>query len=131
MEIKSNDDFIHEIIERLKLISQIQEEDKIDVHNMVIQKQSYLTSFYRTFFKDESRVRTLGFIKTTVNRAIKILNMPNKSKNELVDALYNSIKGLNNLRITYLTDSYFNSEVEFLVYVILTKINQVNSRKKF
>lgn len=126
-----------EVISRLKFISMIKRDEKIDVGTMYVQPKNMLTSIKR-LLQQQSRDSTKNFLNTTYNRIFEILTMYSFSDNKeadstvilnLVNDLQLSITGLENLQYTYSDDRMFVSEINTLIEDIHRNIRTIRRKK--
>ena len=119
-----------ETISRLKFIGKIQKGEKINVRNMQVQPESYLTSLTRTFFNVDNRQNALLFIHDTINRSFEILSVYEKSDDDsekvmyahLVRDLNHAKQGLINLKETYNYDRKICCDLQVLLEIIDAKM---------
>jgi hypothetical protein len=126
-----------EVISRLKFISMIKRDEKINVKTLYIQPKNMLTSLQR-LFQQESRDSTKNFLNTTYNRIFEILTLYSCSDDResdktvilnLVKDLHMSVSGLENLQYTYSDDRMFVSEINTLIEDIHRNIRIIRKKK--
>lgn len=126
-----------EVISRLKFISMIKRDEKINVKTLYIQPKNMLTSMQR-LFQQESRDSTKNFLNTTYNRIFEILTLYSCSDDKdsdrtvvlnLVKDLHMSVSGLENLQYTYSDDRMFVSEINTLIEDIHRHIRSIRKKK--
>jgi len=126
----------HEVITRLKFISMVKRDEKINVKNMYIQPKNMFTSISR-LFNQENRDTTLNFLTMTFNRVFEIINYYTYTQKpidklyvlSIINDLKSSIKGLENLQYTYSEDRLFVCHIETLIEMINSKIREINNYK--
>lgn len=126
----------HEVITRLKFISMVKQDEKINVKNMFIQPKNMFTSFSR-LFNQESRETTLNFLTMTFNRVFEIITYYTYTQKpidkiliiSILNDLNLSINGLNNLQHTYNEDRLFVCHIQTLIEMINSKIREVKQHK--
>ena len=126
----------HEVITRLKFISMVKRDEKINVKNMYIQPKNMFTSISR-LFNQESRDTTLNFLTMTFNRVFEIITdytFTQKSVDKMlimsiINDLSLSINGLKNLQYTYSDDRLFVCHIETLIEMINSKIREIKDYK--
>lgn len=122
---------IKEIISNLKFISKLEVGDKIDTKNLYRMQPGYLSTIYRTISFD-SRKSTLVFISKTISNVFELLERLEKSNtdlyNSIIDDLTSTYGGLNNLKETYNDDIKFQCDIDTLIQIIQSEIN--NKYKK-
>lgn len=144
---ESKDDKILEnLLLNVKILSNIKEFDKLSTSNdemLVIDSPSYLQGIYRTFYGD-SREETLNKIDNIINDLFKITDemLDNETKKKkkyynnfkddnstifqkIAINLSESIKGLQNLKITYIKDVSITSRLDIIINKIQNRINKI------
>ena len=126
----------HEVITRLKFISMVKRDEKINVKTMYIQPKNLFTSFSR-LLNQETRDTTLNFLTSTFNRVFEILSFYIYTQKpidkifvvNLLKDLILSINGLQNLQNTYAEDRLFVCHIQTLIEMIYSKIREVKEYK--
>ena len=126
----------HEVITRLKFISMVKRDEKINVKNMYIQPKNMFTSISR-LFNQESRETTLNFLTMTFNRVFEIITYYTYTQKtvdkiliiSIINDLKLSINGLQNLQYTYSDDRLFVCHIETLIEMINSKIREIKEFK--
>lgn len=124
---------IEDLISNLIFISKIQVNEVLDVESMTLMKVGWMTTFYRTFYTNENRYKTLNFLKDIVNEAENISSTyiqnsdiyTRKIGYTILESLDKSKNGIINICKTYETDRMFVSKVETLLNRIDTNISQI------
>ena len=122
-----------EIISRLKFISRINKGEKVNVRYMYVQPDDILTKISRTFYRTDNRRNSLMFIRETVDRSFEIINSYNRSEKEcdkifceyMVTDIKESKKGVNNLKDTYISDTYFCCQIDTIIQDIDTRLLEI------
>jgi hypothetical protein len=121
----------NEIISRLKFLSSIEKDEKIDTRRVIKQPDNISTKMIRTFFYPESRSNTIKFISDIITRTHEIILL-NQTDIEycssLVNDLINSNKGITNLRFTYSADAKFCSDLDVIVQGITRILNSLKNK---
>jgi hypothetical protein len=129
-------DDVEDIISRLKFISKIQKNEKVNVKSMMVQGDSLLARISRTLINTDNRNNTFNFITSTVKRGFEILTLfgnqhTNFSKtmvdNILVD-IEGCLKGLENLKTTYQDDVMYCCKLETLIQDINARLQDFPCR---
>ena len=115
-----------ETLSRLKFIGKIQKSEKINTKYLGIQQEGLITKLLRTLYYQDNRANTLIFLQSTIQRAMEILKLYEKSDQEsdrmhiphIVHDLYCSKSGLENVKETYSTDVKLVCDIEFLIQYI-------------
>ena len=111
---------MEELSSTLKFIGQIRRDEKINTKHLTVTPNTLKTSFYRTFFENESRQTTLMFLQNNLYKAVQILDDYAKKKPDmsllfvksLVVDLIGVKDGINNLRQTYIDDRIFTCHLD-------------------
>lgn len=125
---------VQDTISKLKFIAKIQKGEKVDVDALSIHQTSYLLSFIRTLFRNESRDKTITFIRTTYGESFEIIEDFSKNGDQfnnrvvslLLETIQTSIKGLQNLIDTYHEDRMFVAKVETILETVVAKLEDFN-----
>ena len=123
-------------ISNLKFISKIREGDKIDSKRLCIQPKGIITSLCRTFYYQDNRDNTFTFIINTINHSFNIIELnlstDDKKKHSMalcvMSDIDNAMRGINNVKKTYIYDSMFCSKIERLLQEITVKLNIVKEK---
>lgn len=114
-----------DIISKLKFISRIKPNQKIDTKFMRIQENTIFNSFIRTLFPD-NRHNALVFFRSTISRAFDIISHLEEDNIQLSINILNDISlsmvGLTNFKKTYESDTMFCCEIDTLVEDIKIKL---------
>jgi hypothetical protein len=127
-------DLDNDVISKLKFIGKIQKGDKINVKNMNVQSDGLMTRITRGFIYFDNRQNTLTFIHNTVKKSFEILNHHLNSKHtfdkiifeNMVKDLKDSVKGMENLKETYMNDIMFCCKLDTLIEEIKARLTEMN-----
>lgn len=129
---------INEVISRIKFISMLPAGEKLSITRLESQRNSWLTTFMRTFNSRESRWDTLKFIENTVEEGFRIIDICRKSDdesdNKLAQEIMDDLKaaalgGIRNCQTTYESDPKFCCDIEVLTKGILRRIEYLSNDK--
>ena len=132
------DDNQRETISKLKFLGRIKKGEKINVKEMTLQTESYLTAASRTLWFVDNRNNTMSFIQTTIQGGFALLHLLNKntgniSDDEVSKAIVRDITsaklGINNLKTTYSDDTYFCCSVDTFVETISAKVLDLRDKR--
>lgn len=120
-----------EIISRLKFISKIEPNEKINIRHLFVQPDNITTKISRTFINPDTRKNTLFFIKTTVERSFELVTFYLKSSKpsevaicmSIIKDIENSKIGIMNLNATYINDRMFCCDIETLLQNINARLS--------
>ena len=121
----------------LNILSQLEENDKLGlttINNnikLIVDKSSYISSVTR-YYNGYNRISVIDYLKDFTNRLEKYVELLVKGNlddyNEtIIPIIENSIKGLENLKKTYINDSNMVSEISLIVIKFNNFINQLNN----
>jgi hypothetical protein len=127
-------DLDNDVISKLKFIGKIQKGDKINVKNMNVQSDGLMTRFTRGFIYFDNRQNTLTFIHNTIKKSFEIINHHLNSKHtfdkiifeNIVKDLKDSVKGMENLKETYMNDIMFCCKLDTLIEEIKARLMEMN-----
>lgn len=117
-----------DVLSKIKFIGRIEIGDKIDIKNMFLQKDGFITQCYRTF-NQETRTKTLIFINDIYSKAFEIIKNYEKSSLSsdtimcinILNDIKDSKQGLLNLKETY-NDTKFKCDIEVIIQLIDAKL---------
>lgn len=134
----NNDHGTQNIISKLKFISKLKENEKVDLQSLQVVTADYWPSrLYRTFVaRGESREHTLEFIKETIGEAFDLSNQYLSINQEfyqqvgisIMTALQECKLGLKNLCKTYKGDRMFISQIETLLTTLGVKTDDLEKK---
>lgn len=120
----SQNDEISRVSSTLKFIGKIGKNEKIDVKNMYLQPNTFITSIVRTLYQLDNRQNTLELIKSTIDQSIDVIQNDHVDQhiktNFLID-LEKSKEGIRNLKYTYNNDTMFCCNLESIIQMIDSK----------
>ena len=112
-----------EIISKIKFIGRIQKGEKINVRNMCVQQNNWITRISRTFFTCDDRLNAFHFVENILKRAFEIISL-NRSSMKISDRclvsnmiadIKESLKGVENLKEAYATDIMYCCKLDTLI----------------
>ena len=129
------DDNQQETIAKLKFLGRVNKGEKINVKEMTLQTESYITSMSRSVWFVDNRNNTLSFIQNTIQAAFALLKVllqtGNVSSKELARIVVKDIEGaragITNLKTTYSEDTYFCCEVDTYTETLRAKLMDLKS----
>jgi len=121
----------------LNILSQIEENDKLgltSINNnikLIVDKYSYISPITR-YYNGYNRNDVIDYLKDFTNRLEKYIELLVKGNlsdyNEtIIPIIKNSLKGLDNLKNTYSSDSNIVSELSLIIIKFNNFINQLNN----
>ena len=119
-----------ETMAKLKFLGRVNKGEKINVKEMTLQTESYVTSMSRSLWFVDNRNNTLSFIQNTVQAGFSLLKIllqtSSISNREMARAVVRDIdaarNGITNLKTTYSDDTYFCCEVDTYTEMIKAKL---------
>jgi hypothetical protein len=132
---------IHDVVSKLTFLSKVEKNERIDVRTFWVVQDNLLSKVYRTLFtRGESRYTTFDFILRLMDDAYNIIdtalkNMDNencqhhlKLVNIIIDAIQESKKGIENLKLTYMNDRMYISKLDSLMKTNETKMLDIRDK---
>ncbi len=121
----------------LNILSQLEENDKlglISINNnikLIVDKSSYVSPISR-YYNGYNRNDVIEYLKDFTNRLEKYIELLVKGNlndyNEtIVPIIENALKGLDNLKNTYSSDSNIVSELSLIIIKFNNFVNQLNN----
>ena len=122
----------NEILSRLKFIGRIQKGEKINVHDLCVRPDTWLTNVIRTIFCTEGRASTLCFIDNIIKLSFELIkqnSLSDKSSDKsfminIITDLKHAVNGISNLKETYKTDLMFCCKLDTLIQEINSRLNE-------
>ncbi|MHA2083700.1 MAG: hypothetical protein ACXABD_08090 [Candidatus Thorarchaeota archaeon] len=116
-------------ITRLKFLGKVNKGEKINVKELTLQSEGYVTALSRSVWCVDNRNNTISFIQNTIQAAFNLIQLLSKnngiSDQELAKTIIRDIGlakiGINNLKTTYSEDTFFCCSVD-------TYVTTVNAR---
>lgn len=127
---------VQDVLSKLRFISKIRKGEKINISTLSLVEDTWINNFYRTLSFEDSRSKTLEFIKDVSDRALGyvadfILN-GDKFKRSVGLMILEDIKNMNNgisgLAATYGSDRMFVSKVEAFQTLLNVKVADIEGR---
>lgn len=120
-----------EVISRLKFIGRIKKNEKINTQHMYVQPCGILTAICRTIFQQDNRNNTMNFIQKTVEDSFTLLEKYREDENfilagHMIDDLLTAKAGLEALKETYVMDLKFCCDIDTLLQLISSRLNNSN-----
>ena len=131
------DDSRQEIITKLKFLSRVSKSQKINVKEMTLQDESYFTSVSRSVWNVDNRNNTMTFIQNTITSAFNMIVLLLKSENvgdkqickTIISDIIAAKKGIQNLKSTYVEDTYFCCGVDTYIQMIDAHMADLKSKQ--
>jgi hypothetical protein len=130
---------VQQLISTLKFFSKLDEEEKIDVANLGVQKDNWVTSLWRTFLqRTESKEKSLVFIQKIYEESIQCAEFLIRGNepfhkdvgNLLIKSLEEAQKGVETRKELYKDNKKFVSDIETFVTVVSSKIKHLKEIKR-
>lgn len=123
-------------ITRLKFLGKVNKGEKINVKEMTLQSEGYVTALSRSVWCVDNRNNTVSFIQNTVQAAFNLVQLLSKnnaiSDTELAKTIIRDINlaknGINNLKTTYSEDTFFCCSVDTYVETMNAKLLDLKSK---
>ena len=123
-------------ITRLKFLAKVNKGEKINVREMTLQSEGYVTALSRSVWYVDNRNNTVSFIQNTIQAAFNLVQLLSKnsgiSDNELAKTIVRDISlakiGINNLKTTYSEDTFFCCSVDTYVETMNARLLDIKSK---
>jgi len=123
-------------ITRLKFLGRVNKGEKINVKEMTLQSEGYVTALSRSVWCVDNRNNTVSFIQNTVQAAFNLVQLLSKnngiSDHELAKTIIRDISlakiGINNLKTTYSEDTFFCCSVDTYVETMNAKLMDIKGK---
>ena len=130
------DDSRQDIITKLKFLSRVSKGQRINVKEMILQDESWLTTASRTVWNIDNRNNTMTFIQNTITSAFNMISLLLRSEavgdrqicKTIVGDIIASKKGIRNLKRTYTDDTYFCCGVDTYIQMIDAHMTDLKSK---
>ena len=129
------DDSQQDTITKLKFLSRVGKGEKINVKDMTLHADSYVTSISRTVWNIDNRNNTMTFIQNTIGSAFNLilLLMQNQTKGstqlikEIIKDIIKAKSGIFNLKTTYNDDTFFCCGVDTYIQSIEARLLEIKT----
>jgi len=106
-------DAICDIISKLKFLSFVQKNQKINTRKVEIYNNNWYDVVYRTIIHPENRSDTVHFVNNIIESGISLYERSSEpTRAVLLDCIQSTKAGLDNLNYTYRTDPYMKARLE-------------------
>lgn len=135
---KSQSFDVQQLISTLKFFSKLEDDEKIDVADLGVQKDNWMTSVWRTFQRKESKEKSLVFIQKIYEESIQCAEFLIKGTepfhkdigNLLIKSLEEAQKGVETRKELYKDNKKFVSDIETFITVATSKIKHLKEIKR-
>ena len=123
-------------ITRLKFLGKVNKGEKINVKELTLQSEGYVTALSRSVWCVDNRNNTISFIQNTIQAAFNLIQLLSKnngiSDQELAKTIIRDIGlakiGINNLKTTYSEDTFFCCSVDTYVETVSARLLDLKSK---
>ncbi len=123
-------------ITRLKFLGKVNKGEKINVKELTLQSEGYVTALSRSVWCVDNRNNTISFIQNTIQAAFNLIQLLSKnngiSDQELARTIIRDIGlakiGINNLKTTYSEDTFFCCSVDTYVETVGARLLDLKSK---
>ena len=130
------DDSRQDIITKLKFLSRVSKGQKINVKDMTLQDESWLTTASRTVWNIDNRNNTMTFIQNTITSAFNMIVLLLRSDSigdkqickTIVADIIGAKKGIHTLKSTYTDDTFFCCGVD--TYIQMIEAHMIDLKSK-
>ena len=134
--IDQSDKTVDDILSKLAFLSKLKEGEKINTYDFCVEDNSWWTAIRRTIFRDQSREKTLKFIRDLIDSALDTATKCFESQDEfhknigdlIIETLEESRKGIATLIKTYEDDQMFVSRLETFLKILKEKIDIIKAK---
>ncbi len=106
-------DAICDIISKLKFLSFVQKNQKINTRKVEIYNNNWYDVVYRSVIHPENRSDTIHFVNHIIESGINLYERSSEQRKVvLLDCIHNTKAGLESLHYTYRTDPYMKARLE-------------------
>ena len=106
-------DAICDIISKLKFLSFVQKNQKINTRKVEIYNNNWYDVVYRTIIHPENRSDTIHFVNHIIESGINLYERSSDpTRTVLLECIHQTKTGLDNLIYTYRTDPYMKARLE-------------------
>lgn len=117
-----------ELLSRLKFITHIEKNEKVDTYYMSRQPNNLTTKILRTFIYNDNRSNLKNFLKDTIQRAVSLI-ITSEDKIDLQTLIFKDLikskNGILNIKDTYSHDSNFTCQIDVLLDDLQIKLNSL------
>jgi len=130
------DESQQDVISKLKFLGRVGKGEKINVKELILQSEGYVTAVKRTLWTVDNRNNTMSFIQTTIQGAFNLIDALNKGScvgnkqiaHTMIQDIIKANIGINNLKTTYSDDTYFCCGID--TYMETTKARLTEIKQK-
>ncbi len=131
------DESQQDIISKLKFLGRVGKGEKINVKELTLQSEGWVTAAKRTLWTVDNRNNTMSFIQTTIQAAFNLIdalvknnsNLGNKqiAKTMALDIL-SANSGISNLKTTYSDDTFFCCGIDTYMETLKARIAELKQK---
>ena len=130
------DESQQEIISKLKFLGRIGKGEKINVKELILQTEGWVTAAKRTVWTVDNRNNAMSFIQTTIQSGFNLLDslikqgsLGNKQiAQSMVVDIEHACAGIGNLKTTYSDDVFFCCGIDTYMQTIKAKITEFKQK---
>jgi hypothetical protein len=112
-QIMDTPDAICDAISKLKFLSFVQKNQKINTRKVEIYNNNWYDVVYRTIIHPENRSDTIHFVNNIIESGVSLFERSNEqTQGVLIECINNTKTGLDSLIYTYRTDPYMVARLE-------------------
>ena len=127
------DESQQDIISKLKFLGRIGKGEKINVKELTLQSEGYVTAVKRTLWNVDNRNNTMSFIQTTIQAGFNLVNSLNKSQQlgnrqiakSMIQDILKAKTGISNLKTTYSDDTFFCCGIDTYIESVKARIAEL------
>tara|TARA_A100001011_G_C14218255_1_gene803054 strand:- start:530 stop:1006 length:477 start_codon:yes stop_codon:yes gene_type:complete len=129
------DESQQDIISKLKFLGRIGRGEKINVKELTLQSEGYVTAVKRTLWNVDNRNNTMSFIQTTIQAGFNLIGTLSKSHNNnignkqiaksMIQDILKAKSGISNLKTTYSEDTFFCCGIDTYIESVKARIAEL------
>jgi len=121
---------ICDIISKLKFLSFVQKNQKVNTRKVEIYNNNWYDVVYRTVIHPENRSDTVHFVNNIIESGINLYERSSEpTRTVLLECILSTKTGLENLNYTYRTDPYMKARLEAIQIRIELFVAEVNASR--
>ena len=121
---------------KLKFLGRVGKGEKINVKDLTLQPDGWVTTVKRTLWTVDNRNSTMSFIQTTIQGAFNLILSLNKSEHlgnrqlaqSMIGDIENARSGISNLKTTYSDDTYFCCGIDTYIETIVARLSEMKTK---
>ena len=121
---------------KLKFLGRIGKGEKINVKELTLQTEGWVTAVKRTVWTVDNRNNTMSFIQTIIQGSFNLITSLNKTESlgnkQLAQSMVSDIlmakNGIANLKTTYSDDTFFCCGIDTYMETIVARLSELKTK---